>query len=686
MFCNKCGKQVNDNARFCPNCGNVLGNNQMNQNMVNNGYGQMYNNQYNYPYQVNNQNKNNKKIPIICMGIAIVLLVVGIILLTQNNGNGSRVLDENAKERTVLIYLCGANLESKNGIATSEIEALLDSDIDIENMNVLIYTGGSKKWYTDIISSDENAIYLLKSDSLEKVKSYQASDMGDKNTFLEFLDYSWENYPSKKYDLIMWNHGLGMLGVASDEKFFEDYLNLDEIKTALEKSKFNGNDKFETVVFRSCLNATLEVASVFVPYANYMVASEEITYGLYGGNTLSFLSNINPDDNGINFGKAFINSYEESLKYIASRNYSTIDEVFEVRTYSIIDLSRVNSLIKSLNMFVKNISLDKNYNMISRVRSNLYQYGSTSTGDYDTVDLFTLINELETLSPNTAGVLKDNLNNTIVYNWTNTNFSKGLSVYFPYNGGASVLSMHSNIYKKLSDFSDYYSFINKFASIKSSSSSGGFSIVAQNEINVNINNKKVTLEIDNDDVDNYAKASYMIFKKNNDGTFMSVYESDTFELAKDKYEITLDNPLVKIVNNENKKSKLINITKTPNGDNIYMTKAKVSDDEDDIDINIYLKVDDKVSITKTMMINTEVINGSILDITNYSSVEFINNNYNILTNNKMNDGWDMNGISSNVKLNSYSFEKVELDNTYYVSFKIYDVDNNYTYSNLINIK
>ena len=25
MFCSKCGKEINDNVKFCPNCGNAIG-------------------------------------------------------------------------------------------------------------------------------------------------------------------------------------------------------------------------------------------------------------------------------------------------------------------------------------------------------------------------------------------------------------------------------------------------------------------------------------------------------------------------------------------------------------------------------------------------------------------------------------------------------------------------------------
>ena len=38
----------------------------------------------------------------------------------------------------------------------------------------------------------------------------------------------------------------------------------------------------QSVIFRTCLNSTLEVAGTLYPYAKYMIASEEVTYGANG--------------------------------------------------------------------------------------------------------------------------------------------------------------------------------------------------------------------------------------------------------------------------------------------------------------------------------------------------------------------------------------------------------------------
>jgi hypothetical protein len=58
------------------------------------------------------------------------------------------------------------------------------------------------------------------------------------------------------------------------------------------------------------------------------------------------------------------------------------------------------------------------------------------------------------------------------------------------------------------------------------------------------------------------------------------------------------------------------------------------------------------------------------------------------SNGELNSSWDKAPwIPSEIILEgNYKFEKVELDSSYYVMFKIYDIDNLYTYSDLVQVK
>ena len=87
------------------------------------------------------------------MGLILIGLLVGVIFVINKPSNS---LDT----RTIMIYMAGCNLESEGGLASNDLEAILPEEIDLEKTNILVYTGGTKKWYNDF-KEDENAIYLL---------------------------------------------------------------------------------------------------------------------------------------------------------------------------------------------------------------------------------------------------------------------------------------------------------------------------------------------------------------------------------------------------------------------------------------------------------------------------------------------------------------------------------------------
>jgi len=682
MFCSKCGKEINQNASFCGNCGNKINtNSQINSTTVlNQPQIPIVNNDF---VNVSNDKKNNKGLIVVLslIVVALICFIVGTVISNFSKKEEDKVYNS----RTILIYLCGSDLESKIALGTNDLQTIVESDIDLTKTNVVVYTGGAKQWHNSYISNSENAIYLLTENGFEKKESYQKSSMGKSDTLETFFDYAYENYPADKYDLIMWNHGLGSLGISSDEMYFSDYLSLDELTVALKNSNFSGKNKFETVIFRSCLNSTLEMASIFVPYANYFVASEEVTWGAYGYGIFSFLSDIKLEDSGIDFGKKYIESYTGTLEKIASAYGKTIDEVFGVSTYSIIDLSKLGTVEKSLNSFVSDINLSYDYNIVAKARSNLYQYASESgCNDYDTVDLYSLITEMKSISSSKATSVLNALDEAIVYNWSNNDFSKGLAVYFPYKSASSVRNIHYNSYKNLSGLSNYYSFIKKFDSMQAEAYGDGFSVIRRADIEVGIKDKKVTLKLNDEDIDNYAKASYIIFEKNSNGTFTPVFNSNTFKLGQDVYSLDLNNELIKVINKDTNTSKLVTLYK--NELDNYYTDVLLTDDSGTINGRIYLDLKDKVGISKAIMSSTNSSTGMILNINNYSKINFIINNFNVLNNNKLNDDWHSTPIENNFLVSNYDFEKVSLDENYYVMFKIYDVDNLFTYSDLIQIK
>ena len=62
------------------------------------------------------------------------------------------------KKITVMLYLCGSDLESQNGSATKDLTEILESGFNANYVNVIVMAGGTTKWQNDF-SQNETAIY-----------------------------------------------------------------------------------------------------------------------------------------------------------------------------------------------------------------------------------------------------------------------------------------------------------------------------------------------------------------------------------------------------------------------------------------------------------------------------------------------------------------------------------------------
>lgn len=153
MVCNNCGNALNGQEKSCPMCGSI----------------------------VNNVNKNNedkqKLIIIILLSIVVVLLAIAAFLIVKSDDSSNNNKKKVIESRTFMIYMIGSNLETDHGIASADLAAIDPDLIDLENVNILLYTGGTKRWH-NFISNEENAIYQLKEDGFEKIKTYDKKNMG----------------------------------------------------------------------------------------------------------------------------------------------------------------------------------------------------------------------------------------------------------------------------------------------------------------------------------------------------------------------------------------------------------------------------------------------------------------------------------------------------------------------------
>ena len=176
---------------------------------------------------------------------------------------------------TLMVYICGSDLESVRGYASRNIADMLEADIP-EGANVVIQTGGSKEWNDERIPDGRSARFELDDGELFAVGGAFDADMGDGGTLSDFLNFCKNNYSAEQYGLILWDHGTGSDGgVCYDELYEDSYLTLPEISGAISDSGLY----FEFVGFDACLMATYDTVLALHDYAHFLVASQELELG-----------------------------------------------------------------------------------------------------------------------------------------------------------------------------------------------------------------------------------------------------------------------------------------------------------------------------------------------------------------------------------------------------------------------
>ena len=188
------------------------------------------------------------------------------------------IIGQGADVVTIMVYLCGTDLESRSGMGTADLQEMAAANLS-DNINLIVYTGGCKKWKNNIVSSSVNQIFQIKQGGVKMLEDNMGkASMSDPSTLTSFIKYCSTNFPANRNELILWDHGSGSLsGYAYDEKYPQTgSMSLSGIKKAIS----DGGIKFDFVGFDACLMATAETAFMLNNYADYMIASEETEPGI----------------------------------------------------------------------------------------------------------------------------------------------------------------------------------------------------------------------------------------------------------------------------------------------------------------------------------------------------------------------------------------------------------------------
>ena len=339
-------------------------------------------------------------------------------------------------------YLCGSDLETNGGFATTDLAEMMEVQLP-ENLNVVIQTGGAAAWQNDQMDPEKLQRWLYNSEGLYLLEEQDTANMGDAQTLYEFLAFANEHYPADHVAVTFWNHGGGSVGGAAfDELHGLDSLDLAEMYQAFDAvwPADAENPALELVGFDTCLMATVDVASTFRGFARYLVASEEVEPGngwLYSG-WLGALAE-NTDMDGAALGTAICDTYYQGCEAVGTQDQTTL---------SVTDLSKLDPLLEAYEAFGQEAfaaaAEDPGFFAeLGRAAAQSENYGGNTReqGYTNMVDLGHLARQTAWMLPSAQRVC-DALADCVIYQVGGPYRAEatGLSCYYSYNGDVDDLN------------------------------------------------------------------------------------------------------------------------------------------------------------------------------------------------------------------------------------------------------
>ena len=366
------------------------------------------------------------------------------------------IIGKGKDEMTIMVYLCGTDLESRSAMATSDLQEMIDADVS-EKVNLIIYTGGCKGWKNNVMSSRTNQIYQIKDEGLICLDDNVGNlPMTEPDTLSDFIRWCSKKYPANRNALIFWDHGGGSVsGFGYDEKNpYSGSMSLAGIDQALTEA----NMKFDFVGFDACLMATAENALMLTEHADYMIASEETEPGIgwYYTNWLTKLSE-NTSMSTLEVGKNIIDDFVDMCAKKCPGQSTTL---------SIVDLAEIEkTLPKTFADFSEStyeLIKEKEYERVSNARSDAKEFAVSSK--IDQVDFVHLAKNMNTSE---GDALAETILDAVKYNRTSSNMANayGLSIYFPYRK-TSMVDQAVDTYEAIGMDDEYSRCIQAFATME----------------------------------------------------------------------------------------------------------------------------------------------------------------------------------------------------------------------------
>lgn len=385
------------------------------------------------------------------------------IKVTTEDGNFTatcnvEVSDQILDDYTILIYMCGSDLEggydkqsrSYYYLSTEDLNEILSVSGQPDSVNIVIQTGGSKNWSSSLGVTNYRR-YHVEEQKLVLDATLPTSYMSEQSTFEGFLEYGLTNYPAEKTGVILWNHGGALEGCCYDE-YTNDYLSPVELNSGLKNTfaKLNMTEKLERIGYDCCLMQVQDIAEKNSTYFNYQIAAEESESG-EGWDYDNWLPTLykNVDVTTPVLGKTIADSFVSSFTEMYGSYYTNQE------TLSVIDLNKIGAYKDAFETMVKklNITSSSKWSSLSSILKSCEKYAYESgAAQFDTFDAGQFLTKLSTNSTfsSASSYVNTALNaykEAVAYykNGSGHKSSTGLALFAPVYGAMEKSTYSSSI-------------------------------------------------------------------------------------------------------------------------------------------------------------------------------------------------------------------------------------------------
>jgi hypothetical protein len=268
-------------------------------------------------------------------------------------------------------------------------------------------------------------------------------NMGDPKTLHDFLVFVKDDYPTDRYILALYDHGMAWAGACVDKTSGDDFLWMPEIELALRVA--GGVDL--ALFTAPCLMGAVESAYELRDCTDVYIGSEDLSGFMWWFDTIrDFLGVIedNPDIGNMELGEVIIEHiYENRDRWNESPSYEQL-------TMSAVRTDRLVELAASIDAL--SVSYLSNIDILRSLTGDLFD--ATITRFSDGVDLYHFADYLEQNDDDLersrlSGDVKTSLEACIIAECHGSDYphAHGLTIYFP-------VEIYNTIYATCLDLSE----------------------------------------------------------------------------------------------------------------------------------------------------------------------------------------------------------------------------------------